>query len=624
MIADRVGSGTAAAAAGLTFAAAFDAGSRVTVIVALAAAAGALALPPRRLPPWVRVPLTVPAPLLVAVLLAAHPATLPGDVGRLLRLTLPLPPDLLAVPALLTGLAATGGALIARTRPGSLAALLPSAAVAAFGLVTAGPDANQRGPALLGFAALALLTVRGAARLVRPGARGTAAALSAVAVAATPLLWLPAGVPGHAVDLRDRFAVRERLVAGTDLLDRVAGWLAAPDRDLFTVEEGPDAAAWRLAVLDRYDGETWASGARFTPAGLGVPPHDGPVPPDAVSHLLRITGLDGPYLPAVDRPVRIGPPVDAVDPEDGTLVTAGPLTPGTTYRVASVVAVAPAAPYGDPADGPLAVPAELDGDLWALTAGRDPDTVVAALRSGRRNVAGAPVSAGVPALRALLAPRGSGTGVQFAAAFALAMRLRGVPSRLVVGFQPAAGERVVRGADVRVWVELRYDRAGWVRYDPAPSPVTPEAQAPPPPPPPAAAVPGSPSSPPLAPRKRPEPWSPQVLLIVAVALAGLLCRRMIRRAWRRRPFGTPATRVLRAFHDTRDLVAVPPRPADTLTPRDVQAALTVRLGAGAPGAALTALADRALYAPHLSIARRDAGRAWHEAAAVRHALRGRR
>ncbi|GAB7045579.1 hypothetical protein [Catenuloplanes indicus] len=68
---------------------------------------------------------------------------------------------------LLNGLAAVAGALIARMHPAHLAALLPSATVGGHGTVAAGPDADQRLPVTLGFAAIALIT----AADVRPAFR---------------------------------------------------------------------------------------------------------------------------------------------------------------------------------------------------------------------------------------------------------------------------------------------------------------------------------------------------------------------------------------------------------------------------------------------------------------------
>ncbi|MCP9965585.1 transglutaminaseTgpA domain-containing protein [Actinomadura madurae] len=53
-------------------------------------------------------------------------------------------------------------------------------------------------------------------------------------------------------------------------LDRVGGWLLSPDQVMFTVEAKRNEIE-RLAVLDRFDGVTWSSTARFVPTGSRVP-----------------------------------------------------------------------------------------------------------------------------------------------------------------------------------------------------------------------------------------------------------------------------------------------------------------------------------------------------------------
>ncbi len=64
-----------------------------------------------------------------------------------------------------------------------------------------------------------------------------------------------------------------------------------------------------------------------------------------------------------------------------------------------------------------------------------------------------------------------GTPEHFATAYALLARTLDLPSRVVVGFE--GGRRVgdavqVRSGDVMVWPEIKFDRLGWIRFNPLP------------------------------------------------------------------------------------------------------------------------------------------------------------
>ena len=69
---------------------------------------------------------------------------------------------------------------------------------------------------------------------------------------------------------------------------------------------------------------------------------------------------------------------------------------------------------------------------------------------------------------------------QFATAMAVMGRLVGLPTRVAVGYVPGrynslTGVHAVRLQDAHVWVEVRFDRAGWVPFDPTPRPDSPWA-----------------------------------------------------------------------------------------------------------------------------------------------------
>ncbi|TDC78809.1 DUF3488 and transglutaminase-like domain-containing protein [Actinomadura sp. 7K507] len=327
----------------------------------------------------------------------------------------------------------------------------------------------------------------------RPFAIGVpaAAVLGGLAFAAAPV------VPVSAQPYNPREQVQApppQQRDGVSPLDRVGGWLLSPDQVMFTVRSRRSEIA-RLAVLTRFDGVTWSSTARFVPTGSRVP--EGPEPDNKHEVVQRITirDLPGVWLPAPDRPRQVdGLPVVA-DPESGALAAAKELRPGQAYRVESVVpewtaedltdaaaatdAEARAArelPWGPGAKEPPVQIAEFRRFAEAATEGAvSPIQKAAALaqylkRYARYDVTAAPGHS-YRQLDYFLGEGRRGTPEHFATAYALLARTLGLPSRVVVGFD--GGNRVgdtvqVRSGDVMVWPEIKFDRLGWVRFNPLP------------------------------------------------------------------------------------------------------------------------------------------------------------
>ena len=79
-------------------------------------------------------------------------------------------------------------------------------------------------------------------------------------------------------------------------------------------------------------------------------------------------------------------------------------------------------------------------------------------------------------IRALLtAKQMLGDDEQYSVAMSLMLRHLGIPSRVVMGFYPdpkgpenGAGQVQITGKDVHAWVEVAFDRVGWVAFDPTP------------------------------------------------------------------------------------------------------------------------------------------------------------
>ncbi|AEV83586.1 transglutaminase domain-containing protein [Actinoplanes sp. SE50] len=645
---DRLAAGAAATAAGLTFAPAF-AGGHVPSAVTAAAVLTGLLTPygrPRRaaLRAPVAILLALGCGMLAAVAAGAAPRrtralgdVLAGGLSETLRVTLPLPERYAVVPTVLAAAAAAAGATLARRRTGGLEALIPALAVAGCGIVAAGISTRQTVPLAIGIVAVLVLLLRPAA------ARTLPAAAVVLLIAAAALVRLPATPDAGTADPRRYFVAPQRANRSADLLDQVAGWLSTPTLPLFTATGDP-VSRWRLAVLDTYDGVSWSSGAAFVPAGLGVPPYPAGGPEPGVRQHVVLGALTGPYLPAADRPARVTEPVTAVDPVDGVLLTDRRPATGAAYDIGSVPHTAPAEPIvapaaaGDAAE--TAVPAEIRTALRTflrsvplqpgMTAAARARTVEWYLSTHRRNVTGAAATAGTGSVVRLLGPRGIGTTVQFATAFALLMRELGIPSRLVVGFQPHT-PGAVYGADALVWAQLRYAGPGWVDYQPTPPAVRPGDTVPPP----AGAPPDevtrdvpTQTPPPVAePAPAPARRTVTLLLAAAVTVGGYLAVTLVlpvlRRAWRRRG-GPPADRIARAWHDVLDEAAhgaLAPARIRTMTPFDVSAALAAAGGRDNRAlATLAALADKALYGTQPCTAA-EAAQAWRCARPARFRLR---
>jgi hypothetical protein len=67
----------------------------------------------------------------------------------------------------------------------------------------------------------------------------------------------------------------------------------------------------------------------------------------------------------------------------------------------------------------------------------------------------------------------AGYCIHFASTMAVMARLEGIPSRIVVGYQPGESQagtsaRSVTSDDLHAWPELYFDGIGWVRFEPTP------------------------------------------------------------------------------------------------------------------------------------------------------------
>ncbi|AYF26621.1 transglutaminase [Micromonospora tulbaghiae] len=468
---------------------------------------------------------------LLSLRLAAAHAALPGGLGevtadaarnaipRLLTAMIPVEPapDTVLVPMVAAWLAGLTAAEVALRAGRVLLGYLPPALLYAGALYVVGPNADPAiGPTVL-FAAVAaagLATpgrrdgpapdpVAGLSPAVRAAVRLRLVAASAgglavvVALAALLAPVVAAQVDERPVDPR-RYVEPPRVESlDENPLIRISGWALNPDQRLLDVRTsggatGDGSPRIRLAVLSDYDGVTWRVGATYRNAGRILPAAE-PAPnaaTDEVRQEITVGDLTGRLLPAVPTPREVTGARVAYDPATGTLIRPEGLAPGLRYEVSSVrerpdANLLPTAnvPAGDEvarvlrvADGApepvrrLATQlAESNGAPYARA-----DAIATFLAEHYRVTADAPSGHAYPNLAFFLfGPRNGGgqrgTSEQFAAAFAVLGRLAGLPTRVVVGFEPK-GDGPVRAADAYAWPEVLFDGVGWVPFDPMPRP----------------------------------------------------------------------------------------------------------------------------------------------------------
>nr|WP_272918108.1 DUF3488 and transglutaminase-like domain-containing protein [Actinomadura rayongensis] len=570
----------------------------------------------------------------------------------------PADPRSLAFVSALTWLGAAGAAELALRTPWRLAPGLPPLAVFAVALLlgVGGPGSNA---ALV--AAVAVL-LAGLALVRSPDGRRAWAGVPVAAALGGAVFLLVPHVPVGA----EPYDPREQVQApppqtrdGVSPLDRVGGWLLS-DEVLFTVRASR-AADQRLVALDRFDGVTWTSTARFVPTGGRVPGAGGDVARRPLDQTITIAGLPGIWAPAADRPRRLAGLDAVVDPGAGILAAARPLRRGQTYRVAS------ATPrwdpdellYADTADDPEAraaralpwgpgetrEPVQLADFRTFAEAATDGSSgpfqqaarLAERLAATARYDVSAPPGHGYRQLDYFLGTSRRGTSEQFATLFAVLGRTIGLPTRVVVGFRPSAplgGITEVRSRDVLVWPEVKFAGVGWVPFDPTPakrgqskradvaageSKKLEQAQKD------AAARPGGGTPPSAAPVPPPAarsghgapPWPVLAAVVASVLvvgyLAAVLAAPVLRR--RRRRAGTPAERVAGAWRQALDAVAaLGLRSADALTAHEVAAFGAERAGDAASRELrpLADLANRARFAAS-PVSAADADRAWAHA-----------
>jgi hypothetical protein len=283
------------------------------------------------------------------------------------------------------------------------------------------------------------------------------------------------------------------------------------DESLFTVKGLPDDARIRLATMDSYDGivydvagdGTEGSGT-FTRVSSEIA---NDVPGDPATLDVSVTGLDGVWLPDVGYLDGFRFTGDRADQLEGALhynaatgvaLDTQGVTDGDTYSIDVVIPeklkdeqlasrsidqVALPRATGVP-DVVSSLAAEYVGDA---------DTPIEEVRNvanglsqngffshGLEGEAVSRAGHGAERIASMLtAEQMVGDDEQYSVAMALMVRSLGMPARVVMGFYPkdyAGSDSVqdITGDDLHAWVEVPFEGAGWVAFDPTP----PEDQVP--------------------------------------------------------------------------------------------------------------------------------------------------
>jgi transglutaminase-like putative cysteine protease len=292
-------------------------------------------------------------------------------------------------------------------------------------------------------------------------------------------------------DLRDHLTHSPVPATATNPLDLVVARRLAPEQSMFQVKTRFPTDT-RLLALDKFDGVHWTTSATYRQAGSEIA---APVR-SAVSHQtvradITISGLNGPWLPSIGDPTRLSGVGAFMDAASGSLVAVSGESTGASYAIRadvvdaeqSVIQTLPVDPVAD-STLPPGMPAEL-AEMANVATSQVGTPYEKALfletyikSSFDVNGTAASGQSYGHLVRALLqkspdAKRPEASREQFAMAFAVLGRSIGLPTRIVVGFGPGAesspGVFNVTGADAIVWPEVKFERVGWVRFNPAPA-----------------------------------------------------------------------------------------------------------------------------------------------------------
>ena len=266
------------------------------------------------------------------------------------------------------------------------------------------------------------------------------------------------------------------------------------DEEVLRVKGLPDRALVRFATLDAYDGLVWGAadrssdGVPFQQVGSRISAVGGGDPVTVTVDVVE-GGYAGHWLPTVGSPTEVeftGPRADELAEElwlntdTSTAVVPRALLGGERYTMSALLPASPVTELPEDLDvaGGAASPQDVDLldariDAWTSRAegawGKLRAVATQMRTEGTYTDGGTPNSFEKVYLpghaiarlgRFVNSTKLAGNDEQYAATLALVGQRLGIPSRVVMGADPAA-DGSVRGRDVHAWVEVQLDDGSW-------------------------------------------------------------------------------------------------------------------------------------------------------------------
>jgi len=257
-----------------------------------------------------------------------------------------------------------------------------------------------------------------------------------------------------------------------------------------TLPAAPSAAFFDrlgLVALENYDGVNWTTASTYSATSTDIEvPFERNVETLPVRQEIEILDSSSPWLPAGQPVSRIEADDIWFDPESGSLLNRGD-EGGRTYSVVSSVSApddeereAAIADRSDPRflELPTISPESPIVELAATIEGTSDfarlESLEATLRDGLTLVNDERSGTALGRVEEFLV-NGEGYRDQFVAAFAIAARQQGFPTRVMVGYRVTQEQdsvlvflEEVSSEQYDAWPEVLFDGIGWVAFDPVP------------------------------------------------------------------------------------------------------------------------------------------------------------
>jgi transglutaminase-like putative cysteine protease len=299
---------------------------------------------------------------------------------------------------------------------------------------------------------------------------------------------------------RTRDGPRSRITV-SPLVDIRNRLIEEAETELFTVRTSfQKARYWRLTALDDFDGTIWKSSNSYRPASGPLAEAAAQVRTETLRQEYSIAQLSSIWLPAASRPASIKLASGArYDKESDSLISSTDTTNGLQYEVVSkmpryteaalerVVDRVPGHIRSRYLPLPEEFPRRVVLEARRIT-GAASSTYAKAralqdyFRDPRNFTYDTSVEGGhdQDAIVHFLFDSKRGYCQQFAGTYAAMARAIGLPSRVAVGFVPGLvrdGVFHVRGKDAHAWPEVYLHGFGWVPFEPTPARAAPGGEA---------------------------------------------------------------------------------------------------------------------------------------------------